>query len=100
MVASHRRLVRRSAHVPHGCANLLGAHFTGTPGAEKKWASQTQHTYLRLTPELHRHPILQSFNETDILPFGGALGPLRLDTSVEVPLTFIPPFPIYPPETA
>jgi hypothetical protein len=98
-------------------ADLFGAHTTAPPGAERKWAAQNQHTYLRLSPELRanvwgpksgdeppvkgkRHPVLRGFDETDILPFGGMLGPLRTDTGVIVPLTFIPAFPIYPPETA
>ena len=88
------------ARSDYGLADLFGAHFSGTPGAERSWAAQTQHTYLRLTPELHQHPILQSFAETDILPFGGTLEPLQVASSATVPLTFIPPFPIYPPETA
>jgi hypothetical protein len=55
-----------------------------------------------LTPELRRRvaPVLHGFDETDILPFGGTLGSMRLDPGVTVPLTFIPPFPVYPPETA
>ena len=98
-------------------ADVFGAHFAGKPGDEKSWAAQTQHTYLRLTPERRgsvwgpetgrepqaagqRHAVLRGFDETDILPFGGALGPLKLDGGVIVPLTFVPPFPIYPPETA
>jgi hypothetical protein len=72
---------------------------------------------LRLAPELRRqvdgpeigdeplinntrHPILKGFEETDILPFGGHLQPLQLDPGVEVLMTFVPPFPIYPPETS
>jgi hypothetical protein len=82
----------------YGLAELFGAHFNGTPGAEKNWAAQTQHTYLRLNPE--RHAILRGFDETDILPFGGMLGALKVEQGVNVPLTFIPAFPIYPPETA
>jgi hypothetical protein len=75
------------------------------------------HTYLRLSPELRarvdgpkagdepsvveaRHPVLRGFDETDILAFGGTLGPLRVDPGAVVPLTFIPAFPTYPPETA
>lgn len=75
------------------------------------------HTYLRLTPELRarvdgphvpgepapigeRHPVLKGFDETDILPFGGSLGPLRVDADAIVPLTFVPALPTYPPETA
>ena len=73
--------------------------------------------HLRLTPEWRgrvdgpkagdeppaaglRHPVLQGFEETDILPYGGMLETMRLDDNVTIPLTFIPPFPIYPPETA
>ena len=32
--------------------------------------------------------------------FGGTLGPLTVDEGARVPLTFVPPFPVYPPETA
>jgi hypothetical protein len=72
---------------------------------------------LRLSPELRsgvwgpkapdepkvsgkRHAVLEGFEETDILPFGAVLEAMRTDPHVEVPLTFIPAFPIYPPETA
>jgi hypothetical protein len=47
-----------------------------------------------------RHPVLAGFDETDILPFGGTLEPLKVSSNTTVPLTFIPPFPIYPPETS
>jgi hypothetical protein len=85
-------------------ADLLGAHVlenraaTSDP-ARRRWAHETQHTYLRLAPT-RRHPVLRGFEETDILPFGGGLAPLKLDPGTEVPLTFIPAFPVYPPETA
>ena len=79
--------------------------------------SETRHTYLRLTPELRgrvygpkagdeppitaeRHPVLAGFDETDILPFGGTLEPLTVSEKAKVLLTFIPPFPMFPPETA
>jgi hypothetical protein len=79
--------------------------------------SPDTHTYLRLSPELRasvngpkapgepaasgtRHPVLLGFEETDIIPYGGTLSPLRLEAGVLVPLTFVPPFPTYPPETA
>ena len=105
------------ARSDYGLADLFGAHFTGTPGEEKTAAAQTLHTYLRLSPELRanvygpeigdephptgkRHPVLRGFDETDILPYGGTLIPLKLDGDVIVPLTYVPPFPIYPPETA
>jgi hypothetical protein len=101
----------------YGLADLFGAHFMGTAGAEKSGAGQTLHSYLRLSPELRasvpgpetgdapratgpRHPVLRGFDETDILPFGGTLTPLKLDSGVALPLTFVPPFPILPPETS
>jgi hypothetical protein len=101
----------------YGLADVFGAHYIRTPGEEKSWAAQTQHTYLRLTPELRRqvwgphvadepkpsserHAVLRGFDETDIVPFGGALAPLKIESGVTTPLTFVPPFPIYPPETS
>jgi len=79
--------------------------------------SETRHTYLRMTPELRgrvygpkagdeppitaeRHPVLAGFDETDILPFGGTLDALTLNEKAKVLLTFIPSFPMFPPETA
>ena len=44
--------------------------------------------------------MLRGFEETDLLPYGGSLSQLRVDTNAVVPLTFVPPFPTYPPETA
>jgi hypothetical protein len=97
-------------------ASLFGAHASGKDRA--RWSGgQTVHSYLRLAPELRakvwgpkagdepapigeRHAVLRGFEETDILPFGGTLEPLRTDAGVTVPLTYVPPFPIYPPETA
>ncbi|HEY5911503.1 MAG TPA: alpha-amylase family protein [Verrucomicrobiae bacterium] len=102
--------------------DLFGAHVEGTPRAlqettRAKWAKDTIHSYLRLLPELRagvdgprsgteppitgkRHPVLRGFEETDILPFGGVLEALRVDDPAQVVMTFVPEFPIYPPETA
>jgi hypothetical protein len=101
-------------------ADLFGAHVvSGQPASADstrlRWAVETQHTYLRLTPELRargpgpksgdepaavgeRHPALKGFDETDILPFGGMLEPLRVDGGATILATFIPAFPIFPPE--
>ena len=103
-------------------ADLFGAHASGAfHGSEQAtaqpWDAWGKHTYLRLSPEIRRqvngpqtgteppidgerHPVLAGFEETDILPFGGRLEVVRVDASAQVPLTFVPPFPIYPPETA
>ena len=98
-------------------ASFFHVHATSPGSPEKKWAGGSYHTYLRLAPEWRarvwgpragdeppaageRHPVLAGFDETDILPFGGMLGPLAAESGAVVPLTFIPPFPVYPPETA
>lgn len=103
-------------------ADIFGVHCKGiaTDMDEDRSSRQAQeaaHTYLRLVPELRsitegphkkqeppvsgkRHEILKGFELTDILPFGGMLYPLKIDTGAEVLATFIPAFPIYPPETA
>jgi hypothetical protein len=104
-------------------AALFGAHATASafprrgPGSGSPNVTQTVHSYLRLTPELRgqvwgpkagdepvpqgeRHAVLRGFEETDIVAFGGLLEPMRLDADVTVPLTFVPPFPTFPPETA
>lgn len=73
------------------------------------WELFDSHTYLRLTPELNqpgiagdmtaaRHPILRGFDKTDLIPFGGTLQHVRADDGSQVLATFVPPFPIYPPE--
>jgi hypothetical protein len=104
-----------NARADYALSDLFGAHITAqhSPGINLG----TAHTYLRLSPELRkqvdgpetgsepavttaRHPILKGFEETDILPFGGQLRTLHLDAGVETLMTFIPEFPIYPPETS
>lgn len=104
-----------NARPDYALNDLFGAHITAQHQPDR--SSNTAHTYLRLSPELRkqvdgpeignepaitgsRHPILKGFGETDILPYGGQLEPLRLDAGVEVLMTFIPEFPVYPPETA
>jgi hypothetical protein len=104
--------------------DVFGAHIIAKSSpddlrARRRTLSETQHTYLRLmlSPRGEeetvqdgngikrrrivptRHPILRGFEETDLLPFGGNLRPLRLDPNAEVPLTFVPPLPVYPPES-
>ena len=101
-------------------SDLFGAHLVSPRTTVKgpaipKMAGEAYHTYMRLTPEMRaqvtgpqtgrephvtgqRHAILKGFEETDILPFGGLLEPLRTDEGAEVLMTFIPQFPTYPPE--
>jgi hypothetical protein len=77
----------------------------------------SRHTYLRLSPEIRagvygphdrtapeagaqRHSVLAGLENTDTLPFGGFLPMVAVDEGVQVLATFIPDFPIYPPETS
>lgn len=108
--------------VDFALADLLGVHHLGTyrgalnPKAPN-WDAYENHSYLRLKPELRalvdgpmtgdepvpdgmRSPVLAGFEETDLLPFGGRLEDVEVEKDVTVPLTYIPPFRIYPPETA
>lgn len=99
-----------------GLGDLFGVAATGEYyGAEE--LSSTQHSYLRLHPDLGenvygpksgaepddspaRHPVLKGFEETNILAFGGRLEKIRVTETGDVPITLIPEFPIYPPETS
>lgn len=73
----------------------------------------TDHTYLRLVPGLAattygphypgepreggmRHPILAGLQNTDLIAFGGMLGPLKVEAGRVVLATYIPPFPYFP----
>jgi hypothetical protein len=81
----------------------------------RAWAADSAQSYLRLTPELRatvagphipgeprpageRHAVLKGLERTDILAYGGALAPLDVASSATVLLTFVPPFPAFPPE--
>ena len=103
-------------------AGLFGVHRGS--GAHGGWDApdgnielSTRHTYLRLVPERRavvrgpadptapaeaatRHALFEGLDEADTLPFGGFLPVVRADNDVEVLATFIPDFPIFPPETA
>jgi hypothetical protein len=57
----------------------------------------TRHTFLRVA---EKHPVVEGFDGTAILPFGEELAPLDVLPGSSVPLTFIPEFPAFPPETA
>jgi hypothetical protein len=102
----------------YALGELFGAHLSGKPvRPEGSSVNRTLHTYLRLNPEMRakvygpqtgtepavtgeRHEILKGFELTDILPYGGLIKPLKTESKAQVLMTFIPEFPIYPPETA
>jgi hypothetical protein len=96
-------------------ADLLRVHAISKPVRAR--AATPAQTYLRLHPEFRarvygpktgkepapvgeRHAVLAGFDETDIIPFGGTLQALNVDDGAVVPLTFVPEFPAFPPETA
>jgi hypothetical protein len=103
-------------------ADVFGVHTVDSwrvadEARRRKQAADTVHTYLRLRPERRalvdgprseddppivgtRHAVLRGFEETDILAFGGVLEALNVSAGAEVLATFVPAFPIYPPETA
>jgi len=98
-------------------SNVLGVRFLSTPVPKPDPNTPPAHSYIRLSPELraridgphvkdeppasgNRHDVLKGFDETDILPFGGALTHVAANAGAIVPLTLIPAFPVYPPETS
>ena len=102
--------------------DLFGVHRLA--GSRGSWEAAdinievfVRHSYLRLAPELRagvdgpkditapaaggtRHPVLSGLERADTIPFGGFLPIARVDAGVDVLATFIPEFPIYPPETS
>lgn len=105
----------------------VAAHLTGVaevsglpvPLAPRQRGVILDQTYLRLLPGLRRtvdgphhaaepvvppgtarHPVLRGLDKTDLVIFGGSLHPLRLDSGAQLLLSFIPPLPANPPESA
>ena len=86
-------------------ADVLGCHYVslGREGERpREPRGETLHTYLRIgkSDGPRRHSVLGGFENTDILPFGGWLGDVIASEEAEVLLTYVPTFPIYPPETS
>jgi hypothetical protein len=99
------------------CARSTSAHHGSAGAADPSWETWAKHSYLRLAPERRagvdgpltgdeppvegeRHPALSGFEDTDLLPFAGRIEVVIADVSAEAPLSFVPPFPIFPPETS
>ncbi|HZG88131.1 alpha-amylase family protein [Paenibacillus sp.] len=82
--------------------DLLGiSHLYEMEGSVGKqsseWSYYGAHNYFRLPKD--RHPVLAGFENTDILPFGGKVHRVRANGSTLQPIaTYIPSYPIYPPE--
>jgi len=87
---------------------LVGYSPSGTThGAGRapssSWEVHGGHSYLRLGDHA-RAGVLSGFAHTDLLPFGGTVHEYHANDSdhrdPDVLATFVPPFPIYPPEFA
>ena len=90
-------------------ADLLGCHYValGREGERPRESRpETLHSYLRIEErsrlggDQSRHEILRGFDDTDILPFGGWLGDVTFSDGAEMLLSYVPSFPVYPPETS
>ncbi len=96
--------------------DVFGAKYTGKQDGPHR-VSGLDHSYLRLTPDVGqdvdgpshgdepatsaaRHPVLKGFEGTNILTFGGILHEVKPAQDATVLLTFVPAFPVYPPENS
>jgi hypothetical protein len=83
-------------------ADLLGVHFmgesSGSEGNATNWEVASGHNYLRLQDK--GSGLFAGFPDTAILPFGGTLQHVIPQPGAETLATYIPAFPIYPPETS
>jgi hypothetical protein len=83
--------------------DLFGARATGEHRGSfegqspSMWTSWQGHSYLRRAGD-GPPPVLEGFEETNILPFGGRLEVVRAEPSAQVPLTLVPDSPQSPPE--
>jgi hypothetical protein len=82
-------------------ASITGInHMRKIEGASGKqssnWAFYDAHNYFRLPDD--RHPVIRSFDNTNILPFGGKVYRVQGNEQMNVVASYIPAFPIYPPE--
>jgi hypothetical protein len=66
--------------------------------AEADWENPVLHNYLRI--EKPAHAIFAGFEKTATLPMGGTRQEINATAGTRVLATYIPPYPIYPPEFA
>ena len=65
---------------------------------DASWEKPVLHNYLRV--EDKTHPAFAGFEKADILPLGGTLREIQPQEGTKVLGTYIPTFPIFPPEFA
>jgi len=84
--------------------DILGVEPTGALQREAGIRMGADHSYLRLQPDIGaqsaRHKVLEGFEKTNILPFGGWLVDVKARPDATAVSTYIPDFPVYPPETS
>ena len=80
-----------------GLVNATDEADINNTAKEELW-SYNAHTYLKLPDE--RHEIFAGFEETDVLPFGGDINRVSSTASLKAVASYIPPFPIFPPEVS
>ncbi|TVR53071.1 MAG: Tat pathway signal protein [Puniceicoccaceae bacterium] len=85
-----------------GLAEVLGVRIeAGESGADEEtpanWEQYQNHTYIRRTGS-EGGPLWEGFSDADLLPFGGLPERVRPAPGTRVEATWVPPFPIYPPE--
>ena len=90
-------------------ADLFACHYValGREGERPRESrAETLHTYLRIEERFRSNSarsgkyILDGFDQTAILPYGGWLGDVIAAEGSLALLTYVPAFPIYPPETS
>ena len=97
--------------------HALGGSHGGQDAPDHSIETSARHTYLRLHPELRagvdgphdatapalgaaRSPVLAGLEQADVIPFGGYLPLVAVEDDVQVLATYVPDFPIFPPETS
>ena len=70
---------------------------TGMGSASASWEDSASHNYF-LLPEGNRHPVLQGFERTEIVPLGCAVRGVESFGPLAPIAGYVPSFPIYPPE--
>jgi hypothetical protein len=78
---------------------LLGLRFGALHDAARDgtgWENPVLHNYLRI--EAADSPVFAGIGHTAVIPMGGAFREIFPEAGVKTLATYIPPFPIYPPE--
>lgn len=78
---------------------LTGRHHGGDDAPPTSWESWEAHSYLRFDADT-AGDLVAGFDGTTLIGFGGRLEVVRPSEEAESAARWVPPFPIYPPETS